>query len=387
MSFDPKIPKVGGTAVTQPSQVGADTAEASAVQRAKLAMPDLDAARIAVQQPSQAVVPPGRGAKPMSGLETRFAELERQLGKRTSNRAKDIQSAIALVGSSAARRSRGARKLSGDLCSMMDDDAFADATRLALSLEDALQSGDAGSLLDGLAEASELEASVTGRARGLVYAQASHALTYIAQHDPRALEALTAAADDDVGESSADAEASHAKPVDANAVFERAFALAEDAIAAAPELAEGYAALAMLVMLHGDPQALRDAERLTIAGFKFESDHDGCTVALATIRLAQGEYAKALDLTNELTSRGYARATAVLLEARAQRGLGDLNEAREAIARGLKISPDFIALHLEACVIARQRKDSGLHDTHWARLVELLGSKDDAEAAVTFAFG
>lgn len=323
-------------------------------------MPDLDAARAAVQQAAKPVTPPGPGGKSVSAIEARFMELERELSKRTSNRARDIQSAITLIGTSASRRSRGARKLSADLCELMSEDASADALRLALSMEDALQNADGEALMSALAAASEM--NVGGRAQALVLAQASNALRFLAEHFPGALEEVE-------------------NP------FEQAFALAEEAFTLAPGLAEAHSALSFLVMMHGDPQALRDAERLTISGLKAEPEHDGCTLALASIRLIQGDYAHALELCGELAARGYARGVAHLVAARAQRGLGNAAEAQQAIDRGLKLAPDLVALHLEGCLVARMREDDAAFDAHHDRVTELLGSPEDADEAIAFASG
>jgi hypothetical protein len=173
----------------------------------------------------------------------------------------------------------------------------------------------------------------------------------------------------------------------AESLFERAFVLAEEAMAMEPQLAEAHAALAALVLLQGDPQAQRDAERLTISGFKIEPDHDGCTMALATIRLMQGAFAEALTLVGNLAARGYARGPAQLVAARAHRGLDALDDALQAVQRGLKVAPDLAALHLEACVIAEAREDEALYDEHYARLSELLGGEEAAGDAIAFAVG
>lgn len=372
MSFEPKIPKVTGGVSSTVGQATVEPRKSAAdARRDALAMPDLDAARTAVQQPTKPVVPPGPGGKGLSPIEARFVELERALAKRTANRQRDIQSAVALIGTSAARRSRGARKKALDLCAMMDDDATADGLRLALKLEDALQNSDGEAMLSGLVEAAKAEASLAGRARSLLQTQMAQALIYIVQHDPGALEALLEGEDG----------------LSAEHILEHAFSLAENAMADAPELAEAHAALSMLVMLHGDPQALRDAERLTISGFKHEPDNDGCTMALALIRLAQEDYAKALELSGDLAARGYARGTAQLIAARAHRGQGDLDGALQALARGLKVAPDMLALHLETCVVATARDDATLFREHHDRATDLLGSAEAADDAIAFASG
>ncbi len=325
-------------------------------------MPDLDAARAASKQkeavaPTQPVVV-GRGD--VSQIEKQFAELERALAVKSAGRQKAYETAIAFIGSFAARRSKGARRQAMSLCDALDhvsdDEATSGALRLVLQLDDALQSGSADELLAALTAAADLSDEAMPQTRGLVLAQASQALAMLYQHFPSAIE--------DEG------------------MMERAFTLAEEALALAPEHAEPHAALAMLVMAHNDLQALRDAEGLVRRSLTLEPEHDPSALALATIFFARDRYDEALAFLSEIHTRGNNWPLVQLLTARCYRFSGALDDADALLVKAVKLTPAIPTMLLEASIVARLRGDKAGAATYRDRAAELLGPDVDIDEAL-----
>jgi tetratricopeptide (TPR) repeat protein len=364
VSFDPKIGKVGPGGA--PASIGEATKTGEkAAQAVKspspLAMPDLDAARAASKQkdvgaPSQPLVVRGD----ISQLEKQFAELERALAVKNAGRQKAYETAIALIGSFAARRSKGARRQALSLCDALDhvsdDETTSGALRIALQLDDALQSGSPDELLAALTTAADLSDEASPATRGLVLAQASQALAMLYQHFPSAMP--------DEG------------------MLERAFALAEEALALAPEHAEPHAALAAMIMTHGDLQALRDAEALVRRALTLEPEHDPSAVMLATIFFARDRFDEALALLGELHARGNNWPLVQLLTARCHRFSGALDEAEAVLTKAVKLAPAMPTLFLEASIVARLRGDTRAAATYRDRAAELLGPDADVDEAL-----
>lgn len=326
-------------------------------------MPDLDAARTASKQkdvgaPTQPVVV----RSDTSQIEKRFAELERALAVKTADRQKAYKTARAFIGSFSARRSKGTRRLAASLCDALDhvsdDESTSGALRLALQLDDALQSGSPDELLAALTDVADLSDEASPDTRGLVLALSSQALAMLHQHFPSAI------------------------PDDG--VLERAFALAEEALALAPETAEPHAALAALIMAHGDLQALRDAEALVRRSLKLEPEHDPSAVVLANIFIARSRYDEAITLLADLHARGNTWPFVQLLTVRCYRFTGALDQAELALTRAIKAGIKLPAIYLEACIVARLRHDDEAARSYRERAAELLGVEVDVDQALGY---
>ncbi len=234
------------------------------------------------------------------------------------------------LASFAARRSKGARRLAASLCDALDhvsdDETTSGALRLALQLDDALQSGSPDDLLAALTAVADLSEEASRESRGLVLALSSQALAMLHQHFPSAMP--------DEG------------------MLERAFALAEEALALAPESAEPHAALAALIMAHGDLQALRDAEALVRRSLTLEPDHDPSALVLAMIFFARSRYDEAIALLTDLHTRGNNWPLVQLLTGRCYRFTGALADAETTLTRAIKAGAEAAGDYLEACLVA-----------------------------------
>ncbi len=368
MSFDPKITKVGSNLpMTQvgESHRGAPIApKEQPVQQ--LATPDLETAR-AVSKQKEAVERqmPRLDRGGASRLEQRFAELELALRKKTLARSEAAKSAMAFAASYAARGSRGARSRTLGLCDLLADiaehAADAEALRVGVALDEALQSGDADGLLAGLTAAAGIDDTADMGVRAFMLAQGSQALAMLAEHFPAAVAEL-------------------------ESPLEQAFALAEEALSLAPELAEAHVALAQLVLLHGDHEAMRDAEALVRRALELDPGHDGATFTLATLAYCRHDPTHALALIDDITTHGGARPQVYLLMARAQRATKAFADAQATLQRALTTFPTLAALHIEAAVIARLSKDEAAAAEHRDQAAALLGDAIDVDDAIALCF-
>lgn len=368
MSFDPKITKIGpNLPMTQVGETQHQAPVAPKEQPAQqLATPDLDTA-LAVSKQKEAVERqmPRLDRGGASRLEQRFADLELALRKKTMARNDAAKSAMTFVASFAARGSRGARSRTMGLCDLLGDipDFAADAQtlRIGVALDDALQAGDADGLMAGLTAAAGVEEGGDAGARAFVLAQASQALAMLAEHFPATLEEVES-------------------PLD------QAFALAEEALSLSPELAEAHVALAQLILLHGDHEAMRDAEALVRRALELDPGHDGATFTLATLSYCRHDPARALALLDEITAHGTARPQIYLLTARAQRATKAFADARATLQRAIQTFPTIAAFHIEASVIARLSKDEAAAAEHRDRAADLLGESIDVDDAIALCF-
>ncbi len=366
MSFDPKITKIGPQLPTAPigeSRIDVPVKDRPAQQ---LTTPDLEAARVATKQKEsvERQMPKlERGGA--SKLEQRFAELELALAKKTLARAEAAKSALAFCASYAVRGSRGGRSRALGLCAQLeqipDHEADAAGLRAGVTLDEAMQEANRDGLLAGMTAAAQVDESADAGVRAFVLAQGSQALAMLAEHFPAALEEI-------------------------DAPLERAFGLAEEALALAPGSAEAHIALAQLVLLHGDHEAMRDAETLARRALELEPHHDGATFVLATLAYCRHDPAQALELLAEIHAHGAARPQVHLLTARAQRASKALTEASASLQSAIAAFPELAALHVEAHVIAKLQKDEERATRHRERAADLLGDAIDVDDAIALCF-
>ncbi len=368
MSFDPKITKIGPHLPTV--RVGEERADVSSTPKERpspqLTTPDLEAARAATKQ-KEAVERqmPRLERGGASKLEQRFAELELALARKNLARAEAAKSALAFCVSYAVRASRGGRSRALGLCSQLaeiaEHEADAAGLRAGVTLDEAMQEANLDGLLAGLTSAAQVDESADPGVRAFVLAQGSQALAMLAEHFPSSLD-----------------------PNDAP--LERAFALAEEALALSPELAEAHVALAQLILLHGDHEAMRDAETLARRALELEPHHGGATHTLATLAYCRHDPARALELLAEVQAHGTPRPQVHLLMARAQRAAKDYSEAAATLGRAIAAFPDLPALHIEAHVIAKLSKDDERAAQHRERAASLLGDAIDVDDAIALCF-
>jgi tetratricopeptide (TPR) repeat protein len=365
VSFDPKITKIVPGLPAAPVTDARTNAPIAPKERSaqQLTTPDLEAARAASKQ-KEAVdrQMPRLDRGGASRLEQRFAELELALAKKNLARAEAAKSALAFCASYAARGSRGGRARALGLCALLEQmpehEADAAGLRIGLLLDEAMHEGHRDDLLAGLTAAARLDVSADATVRAFVLAQGSQALAMLAEHFPSAL-------------------------AEVESPLEQAFGLAEEALSLAPELAEAHVALAQLVLLHGDHEAMRDAESLVRRALELEPHHDGATLTLATLAYCRHDPARALELLAELQS---SRPQAQLLTARAQRATKTLPLAAATLSQAIQAFPELAALHVEAHVIAKLSKDDASAAHHRERAAELLGDAIDVDDAIALCF-
>ena len=130
--------------------------------------------------------------------------------------------------------------------------------------------------------------------------------------------------------------------------LERALALAEAAIAAAPELPDGYVALGRLLLCHDDDEALTDAIDVLTHALALDPEHDGAEVALATALRERGDKARALEHVEHAIKRGCGQAQAMVLRALLHLDLGQVDEARRDMERAIRLAPQAGLIQLDA---------------------------------------
>ncbi|MEZ0311409.1 MAG: hypothetical protein ACAI38_06520 [Myxococcota bacterium] len=332
----------------------------------QLTTPDLEAARVATKQKESVERQMPRLERGGSSkLEQRFAELELALAKKNLARAEAAKAALAFCVSYAVRGSRGGRSRALGLCAQLEQlpehEADAAGLRAGVILDEAMQEANRDGLLAGLTATAQVDESADAGVRAFGLAQASQALAMLAEHFPATLEEI-------------------------DSPLERAFGLAEEALALAPELAEAHVALAQLVLLHGDHDAMRDAETLVRRALELEPHHDGATFTLATLAYCRHDPARALELLAEIQAHGAPRPQVQLLAARAQRAVKAVAEADATLQRAIAAFPELAALHVEAHVVARLLKDDERAARHRERAADILGDAIDVDDAIALCF-
>jgi tetratricopeptide (TPR) repeat protein len=156
--------------------------------------------------------------------------------------------------------------------------------------------------------------------------------------------------------------------------LERALALAEEAIAGAPDLPDGYVALGRLLLCHDDAEAVRDAIEVLSHALELDPEHDGAEVALATALRERGDKAHALEHVERVLKRGSGQAQVVVLRALLHLDLGRVDEARRDMERALRLAPQAGLVQLDAARVHAAAGDSAGAVALEERAQALLGT-------------
>ena len=156
--------------------------------------------------------------------------------------------------------------------------------------------------------------------------------------------------------------------------LERALTLAEEAVALAPELPDGYVALGRLLLCHDDAEALADAVEVLTHALELDPEHDGAEVALATALRERGDKTRALEHVERLLKRGSGQAQVVVLRALLHLDLGRVDEARRDMERAIRLAPQAGLIQLDAARIHAAAGDDDGAAALEARSQALLGS-------------
>lgn len=369
MSID-RVPRATGTGEVPREPAGAPPAGPvkATEPRAMEPPPRLPEPHASAVHPSrQAFVETG------SALGREVERLRAALAGPAAGRAGAARAALALCRRYGVRRSRGSRQLALEL---LDEVAAAGAEHAPTATALSTLLGAEGLLheLDPDASGRALAAIVGFLDRSLheppdattdlvsfAQALAAHALVQLCVHFPETLPALGG---------------------DADGLLARAFALAEEAVGAAPAVPDTHTALGRVLLCSADDEAPRAAEDAFQRALAIDPDHDPALAGLAALALAQGRPADALPYADRLTRLGGALPQALHLRALAAAGTGRLDEARRDLARALERAPNAGLLHLDAARLAARAGDPAAA-THEAHARELLGpAYDQARAAL-----
>ncbi len=307
---------------------------------------------------------PPAPAAPASPWEQELERLRQTLRLDAQGRAQAAKHVLALALSYPLRRSRGALHKAISLC----EEVATEAPELATPAHElALWLGAEGDLLETSGEATLkacrtftalIEATGDLKLGALARSGLAHALIQLATHFPGELGAVD---------------------LDAEAALAQALALAEEAVAQAPELPDGHVALGRLLLCHDDPQAWADAREVLEHALALDGEHDPAETALAVALHALGRVSEAREHVERVIHRGSGQAQPLLLRALMALAAGKSEEARRDLARAAHIAPRAGLVHLDAARAAEAAGDHEAAQTHHARARELLGA---ASAAV-----
>ena len=107
-----------------------------------------------------------------------------------------------------------------------------------------------------------------------------------------------------------------------------ALAHAEVAIARAPHLADGHAALGRIILCHHHQEATDDALEVLRHALTLDSEHDPAQIATASALFDQGDVDGALEHVEQVLRRGSGLPQPLLLRALIQLHRGDTAAAR-----------------------------------------------------------
>jgi tetratricopeptide (TPR) repeat protein len=321
-----------------------------------------------IPEPQAPGIHPSRQAfqSSTSALDREADRLRRTLRGPVHERPAAGRAALQLCRRYAIRRSRGAHQLSAALLEDVAGSAGGDVA------------GEAGILARVLAaerDLHELDADRTARALGqlvplvdddagipagpdaaLALTLTAHALVQLAVHFPETLPALGSTP---------------------QAALTRAFGLAETAIAAAPDLADGHSALGRVLTCSDEPEALAAAHGAFERALAIDPEHDPALAGLAALALAEGRPQDALVYADRVLKLGNGSPYAFHLRALALAALDRVEEARRELDRALKLAPDAGQLRVDACILARRAGDGEAAAAHEERARELLGASFD----------
>ncbi|MBI3178488.1 MAG: tetratricopeptide repeat protein, partial [Deltaproteobacteria bacterium] len=307
---------------------------------------------------------PGPAAQP-SRLDHEIERLRQALRAGAEARLIAAKQALALASSYPLRRSRGARRTGVAL----SEEVATEAPELAaVAQQTAAWLHAEGDLMETSGEATvracrhfiELADQVTAhepRLASLVHSGLAHALIQLATHFPAELGALD---------------------LDAPTALEQALALAEQAIAYAPQLPDGHTALGRLLLCHDDPQAWTDAAEVLAHALALDPEHDPAEVALAVTLHAQGQTQEAREHVEQVLRRGSGQAQPLLLRALLALDSGHLDDARRDLTRAARIAPRSGLVQLDLARAAEAAGDTRAARAHHERAKELLGAASEA---------
>ncbi len=155
--------------------------------------------------------------------------------------------------------------------------------------------------------------------------------------------------------------------------LERAWELAEQAVALKPTLADGHVALGRALLCHDGPEAIDDAIAVLNHAHALDPDHDGAEMALAAAFNERGEWTMALGHVDAVLKRGNGQAQALVLRALLMLGHGHADEARRDIERAVRIAPQAGLVHLDAAHVLHELGDHERAQLHEERAQALLG--------------
>lgn len=153
----------------------------------------------------------------------------------------------------------------------------------------------------------------------------------------------------------------------------RAFVLAEQAIALAPEVPDGHAALGRCLLCHDDSDASEDAVALLEHALVLEADHDASEVALATALRACGQKDDALQHVERVIRRGNGLPFPFVLRGLLLSDAGRAEEARADFERALRLAPEAGLFALEAAYVCEAAGHQQKAEAYRKQAMQLLG--------------
>ncbi len=284
-----------------------------------------------------------------------LAKLRADLRDRLAKREAAAKQILSMCVAYPFRRSRGARKQALEAI----DDVIAqypDATELAeillalLEAEHVIHLMEGESTLEGIANLTSLLASerlvdtqLAGFAKGLL----AGGLVQLALHFP------------------IDAQDLELPPEE---ILAQAFSLAEEAIANAPELPDGYVVLGRLLLIQ---EEVDEAETLFELALSYDPEHDAAQTGLATAAWARGELEEARELVEPVLMRGSGHAGPWWLSTLiAEQQEEDARAVRDLVW-ALKLAPECGLLRIDAA-----RVDTANAEKHHEIAKQILGVED-----------
>ncbi|MBN1961751.1 MAG: hypothetical protein JW841_12475 [Deltaproteobacteria bacterium] len=285
-------------------------------------------------------------------------------------RATMARAILVLCRSYAVRRSRGARKMAlGLLDEIVDDDPNAETLATLLTAEGELHELGAeatASALARLVNMLENDETNAGVHASLCRSLTAHSLIQLVLHFPGTLEALEQ---------------------DHESALTQAFALAEQAIIAAPEFADAHSVLGRVLLCSADPEAIAVAHQAFCRALTFDAEHDPAMAGIATIELNNGNAKQALVYADHIIKLGSGVPQAFHLRALVLSALNRYDDARRDIERALRQAPNAGLLHLDAARIALNLNDSRAAEIYEQNARILLGDDFENLKQMIFANG
>ena len=191
------------------------------------------------------------------------------------------------------------------------------------------------------------------RVEALARATLAHGFIQLAAHFPHELEALG---------------------LEPGEALRQAIRLAEEAIALAPDLPDGHAALGRVILCHDDATAVHDALEVLRHAIALDAEHDPAHLGIATGLWTLGDRDGALAAVDRILKRGNALPQPLILRALLYLESGRIDEARRDIERAVVLAPGAGLFRLDAAAISEAAGDPEAARAHRERARELLGA-------------